>query len=55
MERDCDLPLIDNNGDPKLPVFLYDLELMDSSMTKGLFRGRLLVAVITSPPEAERP
>lgn len=40
-----ELPLIDNTGDPKFPAFLYDEELMDGSLTQGLFRGPLLLAV----------
>ena len=47
-----ELPLIDNSGDPKLPTFLYDLDLADGSMTQGLFRGPLLLAVSVSPHEA---
>jgi hypothetical protein len=47
MERK--LPLIDNGGDPKLPLFLYDPDLMDGSTTQGLFRGPLLLAVSVFP------
>ena len=43
--RQGELPLIDNTGDPKFPAFLYDEDAMDSSLTQGLFRGPLLLAV----------
>ena len=43
--RDGKLKLIDSNGDPKLPTFLYDEDTMDGSLTQGLFRGPLLLAV----------
>lgn len=44
-----ELPLIDNTGDPKLPFFLYDPDIANGSMTQGLFRGPLLLAVSASP------
>lgn len=47
MERE--LSLIDRDGDPKFPYFLYDPDLMDGSVTEGLLRGPLLLAVSTSP------
>jgi hypothetical protein len=43
------LRLVDSEGDPKFPVFLYDEELMDGSITKGLFRGPVLLTVRLSP------
>ena len=43
--RDGKIKLIDNEGDPKLPAFLYDEDMMDGSLAQGLFRGRLLLAV----------
>ena len=51
MERK--LPLIDSGGDPKLPIFLYDPDLMDGSITQGLFRGPLLLAVSMFPHGVE--
>ncbi|KAF9778072.1 hypothetical protein BJ322DRAFT_1114612 [Thelephora terrestris] len=45
--RDGSLKLVDSKGDPKLPAFLYDKDLMDGSITQGLFRGPLLLAVYT--------
>ena len=50
MERK--LALIDSGGDPKLPVFLYDLDLADGSTTHGLFRGPLLLTVNIPPLES---
>ena len=47
MERE--LLLIDNDGDPMFPLFLYDQDLMDGSATRGLLRGPLLLAV-SAPP-----
>lgn len=40
-----ELPLNDNVGDPKFPAFLYDEDIMDDSLTTGLLRGPLLLAV----------
>lgn len=40
-----ELPLNDIKGDPKFPAFLYDEDVMDSSLTAGLLRGPLLLAV----------
>ena len=40
-----ELALVDSNGDPKLPVFLYDEDTADCSLTQGLLRGPLLLAV----------
>lgn len=37
--------LNDNAGDPKFPAFLYDEDTLDGSLTTGLFRGPLLLAV----------
>ena len=49
------LTLIDSEGDPKFPLFLYDPDLVDRSITQGLFRGPFLLAVSISPPHgAER-
>ena len=46
--------LVDGDGDPKLPAFLYDLDLTDGSITQGLFRGPLLLAVsVYSPHKVE--
>lgn len=39
------LALIDKNGDPKFPTFLYDEDAMNGSFAAGLFRGPLLLAV----------
>lgn len=39
------LRLIDRDGYPFFPAFLYSEEMMDGSATKGLFRGPLLVKV----------
>jgi len=39
------LRLIDREGYPFFPVFLYDEDMMDGTATKGLFRGPLLVKV----------
>ena len=36
------LQLIDWEGSPFFPIFLYDEEMMDGTTTKGLFRGPLL-------------
>ena len=47
------LPLINSGGDPKLPIFLYDPDLMDSSMTQGLFCGPLLLVVSMFPHGVE--
>ena len=44
-----ELLLIDSEGDPKLPFFLYDPDLMDGSTACGLFHGPFLLAVSTSP------
>lgn len=41
------LSLVDSDGDPKLPFFLYDQDLMDGSVTQGLLRGPFLLAVCT--------
>jgi hypothetical protein len=37
------LPMKDREGQPFFPAFLYDEKTMDSSLTKGLFRGQLLL------------
>ena len=37
--------MIDSKGDPKLPAFLYDDDLMDGSLARGLFRGPFLLSV----------
>ena len=39
------LPLRDQSGEPLLPLFLYEESLVDGSVTKGLFRGPLLLKV----------
>lgn len=44
------LRLVDREGSPFFPIFLYDEELMDRTTTKGLFRGPLLVKVGFTPP-----
>lgn len=43
--KEGELALIDSAGDPKFPAFLYDEDIMDESLTQGLFRGPLLLAV----------
>ena len=43
--RQQELPLNDNAGDPKFPAFLYDESATDGSLSAGLFRGPLLLAV----------
>ena len=48
-----ELSLIDGGGDPKLPLFLYDPDLMNGSTTQGLLRGPLLLAV-SAPPSWTR-
>jgi hypothetical protein len=37
------LPLKDREHQPFFPVFLYNEQMMDGSLTKGLFRGPLLL------------
>lgn len=37
------LPMKDREGQPFFPVFIYDEKMMDGSLTKGLFRGPLLL------------
>jgi len=44
------LRLIDREGSPFFPIFLYDEEMMDGTTTKGLFRGPLLVKAGFAPP-----
>ena len=44
------LRLVDREGSPFFPIFLYNEELMDRTTTKGLFRGPLLVKVSFTPP-----
>jgi len=44
------LRLIDREGSPFFPIFLYDEEMMDGTTTKGLFRGLLLVKASFTPP-----
>lgn len=39
------LPLKDRSGEPLLPLFLYEESMVDGSVTKGLFRGPLLLKV----------
>ena len=41
----------DREGQPLFPVFTYDERMMDGSLTKGLFRGPLLLkaSLPTSP------
>jgi hypothetical protein len=43
--RDGKLALLDNPQDPKIPTFVYDEGLKDGSISGGLLRGPLLVAV----------
>ena len=33
----------DRDGQPFFPAFVYDEKMMDGSLTKGLFRGPLLM------------
>ena len=47
------LRLIDREGSPFFPTFLYDEEMMDGTSTKGLFRGPLLIKVSFTPPEGD--
>ena len=44
------LTLNDTAGNPKLPAFLYDEDMRDGSLTMGLFRGPLLLAVCMAIP-----
>jgi hypothetical protein len=41
----------DREGQPFFPVFIYDEKMMDGSLTKGLFRGPLLLkaSLVPSP------
>ena len=39
----------DRENQPFFPVFLYDERMIDGSLTKGLFRGPLLLKVRRSP------
>lgn len=39
----------DRGNQPFFPVFLYDERMIDGSLTKGLFRGPLLLKVRCSP------
>ena len=39
----------DRENQPLFPVFLYDEQMMDGTLTKGLFRGPLLLKVGLSP------
>jgi len=39
----------DKENQPFLPAFLYDEKMMDGSLTKGLFRGPLLLKVGLAP------
>lgn len=48
-DGDESVSLVDSRGDRKFPMFLYDLSLMDGSMTKGLFRGPLLLKASRPP------
>ena len=48
--RQGELALIDSAGDPKFPAFLYDEDATDDSLTQGLFRGPLLLAVSSRHP-----
>ena len=43
------LQLIDREGSPFFPIFLYDEAMMDRTSTKGLFRGPLLTKASLSP------
>ena len=45
-----ELALVDGVGDPKLPAFLYDEDMTDGSLTEGLLRGPLLLAVSFQHP-----
>lgn len=48
--RQRELALTDGTRDPKFPAFLYDEDAMDTSLTQGLFRGPLLLAVSSNCP-----
>ena len=39
----------DRENQPFFPVFLYDEKMMDGSLTKGLFRGLLLLKAGLAP------
>lgn len=52
--RSRTLGLIDREGYPFLPVVLYDEKMMNGSMTKGLFRGPLLLRASSPPSEDNR-
>jgi len=39
----------DKENQPFFPVFIYDEQMMDGSLMKGLFRGPLLLKVGLSP------
>lgn len=39
----------DRENQPFFPVFLYDEKMMDGSLTKGLFRGPLLLKAGLTP------
>jgi len=44
----------DIDRQPFFPVFLYDEQMIDGSVTKGLFRGPLLLKVNFSPSQQRR-
>lgn len=41
--------MMDSEHQPFFPVFLYNEQMMDGSLTKGLFRGPLLLKASLSP------
>jgi len=43
------LPMKDRENQPFFPSFLYDEQMVDGSLTKGLFRGPLLLKASLSP------
>ena len=45
----------DRENQPFFPVFLYDEQMMDGSLTKGLFRGPLLLKVGLLPSQWRPP
>ena len=43
------LHMRDRENQPFFPAFLYDEKMMDGSLTKGLFRGPLLLKASLAP------
>jgi len=44
--------MTDRENQPFFPTFLYDEKMMDGSLTKGLFRGPLLLKAGLTPSPA---